>query len=112
MLGESLAAHAALLPRIGVQLQTSSFFERLSVREQIHTFALMFLVLFGGIFTDRSQSELDLIQVGDVWLIDDLPAEAKDAFQQTFDVAKSDDLAAAIAEVRKGDARASVDAGA
>jgi ABC-2 type transport system ATP-binding protein len=32
----------ALLPRIGVQLQASSFFERLSAREQIHTFAALY----------------------------------------------------------------------
>jgi len=31
-----------LLPRIGVQLQASSFFERLTAREQIHTFAAMY----------------------------------------------------------------------
>jgi ABC-2 type transport system ATP-binding protein len=32
----------ALLPRIGVQLQASSFFERLTAREQIHTFAALY----------------------------------------------------------------------
>jgi ABC-2 type transport system ATP-binding protein len=32
----------ALLPRIGVQLQASAFFERLSTREQIHTFASLY----------------------------------------------------------------------
>ncbi len=32
----------ALLRRIGVQLQASSFFERLTVREQIHTFAALY----------------------------------------------------------------------
>jgi ABC-2 type transport system ATP-binding protein len=32
----------ALLPRIGVQLQASSFFERLTTREQIHTFASLY----------------------------------------------------------------------
>lgn len=34
----------ALLPRIGVQLQASSFFERLTAREQIHTFAALYSV--------------------------------------------------------------------
>jgi ABC-2 type transport system ATP-binding protein len=34
----------ALLPRIGVQLQTSAFFERLTATEQIHTFARLFRV--------------------------------------------------------------------
>jgi ABC-2 type transport system ATP-binding protein len=34
----------ALLPRIGVQFQTSSFFERLTAREQIRTFAALYRV--------------------------------------------------------------------
>ncbi|MFA6298420.1 MAG: ABC transporter ATP-binding protein [Nocardioides sp.] len=34
----------ALLPRMGVQLQASSFFERLTAREQIHTFASLYSV--------------------------------------------------------------------
>jgi ABC-2 type transport system ATP-binding protein len=34
----------ALLPRIGVQLQASSFFERLTAREQIRTFAWLYRV--------------------------------------------------------------------
>jgi len=36
--------NASLLPRIGVQLQASSFFERLTAREQIHTFASLYAV--------------------------------------------------------------------
>ena len=31
-----------LLPRIGVQLQASAFFDRLTAREQIHTFASLY----------------------------------------------------------------------
>lgn len=34
--------NAALLPRIGVQLQASAFFERLTAREQIQTFASLY----------------------------------------------------------------------
>ena len=36
--------NASLLPRIGVQLQAASFFERLTAREQIHTFASFYAV--------------------------------------------------------------------
>jgi ABC-2 type transport system ATP-binding protein len=36
--------NTALLPRIGVQLQASSFFERLTAREQIRTFASLYQV--------------------------------------------------------------------
>ncbi len=34
--------NSALLPRIGVQLQATAFFERLTAREQIHTFASLY----------------------------------------------------------------------
>ena len=43
VLGESpWPRNSALLPRIGVQLQASAFFERLTAREQIHTFASLY----------------------------------------------------------------------
>ena len=43
VLGESpWPRNPRLLPRIGVQLQASSFFERLTAREQIHTFASLY----------------------------------------------------------------------
>ena len=71
-------------------------------------FPLMFLVLFGGIFSDPGQSKVDLIEVGSVSLVDDLPAGAKEAFEETFDVTRSDDLDAAIDQVRKGDADVAV----
>jgi ABC-2 type transport system permease protein len=67
-------------------------------------FPLMFLVLFGGLFADQSQSKVDLIEVGDVGLIDQLPQSADAAFRQTFHVEHSDDLDAAIKKVKKGDA--------
>jgi ABC-2 type transport system permease protein len=67
-------------------------------------FPLMFLVLFGGLFDDQDQSKVDLIQVGDVALVEALPDGAREAFDDTFEVSESDDLDAAIAEVRKGDA--------
>jgi ABC-2 type transport system ATP-binding protein len=43
LLGEPVwPRNQGLLPRIGVQLQSSAFFERLTVREQIHTFAALY----------------------------------------------------------------------
>jgi len=45
VLGESpWPRNPALLPRMGVQLQASAFFERLTAREQIHTFASLYAV--------------------------------------------------------------------
>jgi ABC-2 type transport system permease protein len=67
-------------------------------------FPLMFLVLFGGLFSDQSAGKVDMIVVGDVSLIDQLPKEARATFDATFDVTRSDDLDDAIAQVRKGDA--------
>jgi len=72
-------------------------------------FPLMFLVLFGGIFGDQTNSKIDLIQVGEVALVDDLPPEAREAFQDTFEVTESDDLDAAVAEVRNGDADVAIE---
>ncbi|MDF1603915.1 ABC transporter permease [Nocardioides sp. YIM 152315] len=72
-------------------------------------FPLMFLVLFGGLFSDQSVGEVDMIVVGDVTLIDDLPDDADESFDATFDVTRSDDLDDAIAQVRKGDADVAVE---
>lgn len=45
-----------LLPRIGVQLQASSFFERLTAREQIGTFAALY-----GVGAERADEMLELV---------------------------------------------------
>jgi ABC-2 type transport system ATP-binding protein len=45
-----------LLPRIGVQLQASSFFERLSAREQIRTFASLY-----GVPASRADEMLETV---------------------------------------------------
>jgi ABC-2 type transport system ATP-binding protein len=45
-----------LAPRIGVQLQASSFFERLTAREQIHTFAALY-----GVSSSRADDWLERV---------------------------------------------------
>ena len=72
-------------------------------------FPLMFLVLFGGLFADQGQSRVDLIQVGDVSVIDDLPGDTREAFEDTFEIERSNDIGAAVDEVRKGDADVAVE---
>ena len=52
--------NTALLPRIGVQLQASSFFERLTAREQIRTWASLY-----GVSTQRADEMLDLVGLTD-----------------------------------------------
>ncbi|MGO9081861.1 MAG: ABC transporter ATP-binding protein [Streptosporangiaceae bacterium] len=49
-----------LLPKIGVQLQASSYFERLTAREQIHTFASLY-----GVPGRRADEMLGLVGLAD-----------------------------------------------
>jgi ABC-2 type transport system ATP-binding protein len=49
-----------LLPRIGVQLQASSFFERLTVREQIRTFASLY-----GVPNRKADGMLEVVGLED-----------------------------------------------
>ncbi|MGH3356835.1 MAG: hypothetical protein ACRDOJ_13135 [Nocardioidaceae bacterium] len=63
-------------------------------------FPLMFLFLFGGIFSDQGQSRSSLVAIGDVSLIDEMPASARAQFDEAFEVERSGDRAAAVAKVR------------
>ena len=72
-------------------------------------FPLMFLVLFGFLFRDAGSSKNTLTQIGSVAIIDQLPPDAKTQFDNLFDVTKTTDAAAALAEVRKGDVDAAVE---
>ena len=49
-----------LLPRIGVQLQASSFFERLTAREQIRTWASLY-----GVSNKKADEMLETVGLGD-----------------------------------------------
>ncbi|WP_408607985.1 ABC transporter ATP-binding protein [Actinophytocola xanthii] len=61
LLGESpWPRNSALLPRIGVQLQASSFFEKLTAREQLETFASLY-----GVGAARAAEMLDLVGLAD-----------------------------------------------
>ncbi|NHC25042.1 ABC transporter permease [Nocardioides sp. IC4_145] len=72
-------------------------------------FPLMFLVLFGGLLGSQGPSEVHLVQVGEVALLDEMDADARAAFDDTFEVTRSEDLAYAIAEVRRGDADVAIE---
>lgn len=67
-------------------------------------FPLMFLGLFGGIFGNQDQPRLEVIAVGEVPVLDNLPDEARDAFE----ISHTSDLDAAVAEVRDGGADVAV----
>jgi ABC-2 type transport system ATP-binding protein len=61
LLGESpWPRKLALLPRIGVQLQASSFFEKLTAREQLETFASLY-----GVGASRITEMLELVGLTD-----------------------------------------------
>ncbi|MEP6667494.1 MAG: ABC transporter permease, partial [Nocardioidaceae bacterium] len=66
-------------------------------------FPLMFLVLFGGVFANQSQGKIELVEVGNVKLIDGLSAQANKAFDDSFNLTKSDDLSSSLKKVRDGD---------
>src|SRR5437879_12734133 len=51
---------SALLPRIGVQLQASSFFEQLTAREQLRTFASLY-----GVGAQHADSMLGVVGLED-----------------------------------------------
>jgi ABC-2 type transport system ATP-binding protein len=52
--------NAALLPRIGVQLQASSFFERLTAQEQIRTWASLY-----GVSAAKADAMLEVVGLAD-----------------------------------------------
>ena len=65
-------------------------------------FPLIFLFLFGGIFSDPSQSKSDLTLIGKVPLVDELPPQARSVFDDLFKVHRTRDRADAIRKVRDG----------
>lgn len=77
-----------LLPRIGVQLQTSAFFERLSVREQIHTFAALY-----GVPSGRADDWLERVGM----------AQRRDARTEQLSGGQAQRLAIACALVHEPD---------
>ncbi len=66
-------------------------------------FPLMFLVLFGGIFTDSGAPKLDVVQVGTVAVLDDLPAPARATLSDGFELERAKSLDAALAKLKDGD---------
>jgi len=72
-------------------------------------FPLMFLVLFGGVFNYEQSDRLDLVVVGDVPLVDQMPDQGKRAFEESFDTSPTDDRGGALEDVRKGDADAALE---
>ena len=71
-------------------------------------FPLMFLVMFGGILTDRGTARIDITQASDAhqfrWLLPQALAE----IEKSIKIKKSNDLDATLEAVRKGDTAAAI----
>lgn len=74
-------------------------------------FPLMFLLLFGGIYSGSGgdMPRTSLVTIGSVPLIDRLPASAKTEFDKVFELKGQRDRAAALDAVKTGDVDAAVE---
>jgi ABC-type multidrug transport system, permease component len=70
---------------------------------------LMFLVIFGLLFRDAGGSRAEIIQVGPVAVLDQMPASARAQLDQVLEIEKSDDIEAALEDVRAGNVDAVVE---
>ncbi len=67
-------------------------------------FPLMFLVLFGVLFTSSGISKAEVVQVGDVAALDDLPASAREEVRDSITLTKQDGaLRAPLTKLREGE---------
>ncbi|MFI8852014.1 ABC transporter permease [Streptomyces sp. NPDC053499] len=75
-------------------------------------FPLMFLMLFGALFKDQGVGKSEIVQVGAVKVLDDMPDKERAGLRDVLEVEKTDGSAAArkeaLEKVRKGDADAAV----
>jgi ABC-2 type transport system permease protein len=72
-------------------------------------FPLMFLVLFGGIFANRSAPRPHVLQIGAVAVLDKIPAQARTQIDQAMEITKAANRDDALEQVRKGDVDAAVE---
>jgi ABC-2 type transport system permease protein len=72
-------------------------------------FPLTFLVLFGGIFKNQTAPRADVVEIGQVAMLDRVPADQRGRLDEVLHIARTDDRDAALEKVRKGDADAAVE---
>ncbi len=72
-------------------------------------FPLMFLFLFGGIFKDQSAPRPKVAEIGQVQLLDAMPAAARQQLAKALDLTQTADRASALERVRKGDLAGAVE---
>jgi ABC-2 type transport system permease protein len=71
-------------------------------------FPIFFIVIFGFVFAGGGSARQTVITVGSVPVIDQLPADARAGIDGVLELRHSDDLDAALEQVRSGDAAAAV----
>jgi ABC-2 type transport system permease protein len=72
-------------------------------------FPLMFLVLFGGIFAGQGQPRTEVVQIGSVALLDQMPVAAKAQLDAVLSVKNAQSREDALEQVRKGDVDGAVE---
>ena len=72
-------------------------------------FPLFFIVIFGLVFGDAGQSKEKLIPIGSIAFVDQLPAPARVAFDDVFELQPAQDRESAIESVRKGDVAGAIE---
>jgi ABC-2 type transport system permease protein len=72
-------------------------------------FPLVFLFIMGGLFGNGGTPRATVIEVGDVAVLDTMPAEAHKEIDKVLDVRRGADLAGALGQVREGEAAAVVE---
>jgi ABC-2 type transport system permease protein len=72
-------------------------------------FPLVFLFIMGGLFGDGGTPRATVIAVGNVTVLDTMPAEAHSEIDKVLDVRRGNDLAGALGQVRAGEAAAVVE---
>lgn len=71
-------------------------------------FPLMFLVIFGAMFSDDDVVASSVVTVGDVPVLDELEEHHPEVYDDLFEVSHTDDEATALESVRQGDVDAAV----
>ncbi len=88
---------------------TLGFFRDRSATFFTIIFPLMFLVLFGGIFKNQTAPKSTVVQIGEVAVLDQIPAAQRSQLDDVLDLQRDDDRADALRKVRKGTAAAAVE---
>jgi ABC-2 type transport system permease protein len=72
-------------------------------------FPLMFLIIFGVLLRDTGTARSDVVQVGSVAVLDNVPAEGRADLDRVLSIEHSDDLDDALQRVREGEVDAAVE---